>query len=86
MPTTAVVDDDNAIVPVKAMAKILTDAGYPTAASTLNKLRVRGGGPEYIKYGRAVGYRVGTAKAWARSRARVLRSTSDDGASVLQAA
>ncbi len=70
--------DDDAIVPTKEMAAILTQAGFKTSKSTLNKLRVSGGGPEYIKWNRAVAYRVGTAKAWAKSRARTLRSTSDD--------
>lgn len=39
------------------------------AASTLEKLRVNGGGPRYIKMGRAVRYRRGDLERWLDERA-----------------
>lgn len=48
------------------------------AASTLEKLRVYGGGPEYIKLGRrAVGYTIEALDRWIEDRRRL--STSDEG-------
>ena len=45
--------------------------------STLNKLRLVGGGPEYLKLGRRVSYPRDTLDAWMRSHRRA--STSDPG-------
>jgi len=45
--------------------------------STLNKLRVFGGGPVFLKLGRRVAYDIADLDAWLASRRR--RSTSDDG-------
>ncbi len=45
------------------------------AASTLQKLRVTGGGPPYVKLGRAVRYRESDLRDWVE--ARLTRSTSD---------
>ncbi len=42
---------------------------------TLPKLRLRGSGPQYLKFGRSVRYAIEDLDAWARSRKR--RSTSD---------
>jgi len=47
------------------------------SVSTLNKLRVFGGGPVFLKLGRRVAYDVADLDAWLASRRR--RSTSDDG-------
>ncbi len=41
----------------------------------LRQLRLRGGGPQYAKLGRAVRYRVGDILAWANSHVR--HSTSE---------
>lgn len=49
------------------------------SVSTLNKLRVFGGGPVFLKLGRRVKYDVADLDAWLASRRR--RSTSDDGGS-----
>jgi predicted DNA-binding transcriptional regulator AlpA len=43
--------------------------------STLNKLRVRGGGPSYLKLGRRVVYRTDDLTEWAGQKAR--QSTSE---------
>lgn len=43
--------------------------------STLNKLRVHGGGPRYVKLGRRVVYRRIDLTTWAEER--LLRSTSE---------
>ncbi|MBB3747450.1 putative DNA-binding transcriptional regulator AlpA [Rhizobium sp. BK591] len=52
------------------------DAATYTAvsASTLNKLRLTGGGPEYIKLGKSVVYDPADLDAWLSSKRR--RSTS----------
>ena len=47
------------------------------SASTLNKLRVFGGGPVFLKIGRRVAYDVADLDAWLQSKRR--RSTSDTG-------
>jgi predicted DNA-binding transcriptional regulator AlpA len=45
------------------------------SVSTLNKLRVFGGGPVFLKLGRRVAYDVADLDAWLASKRR--RSTSD---------
>jgi predicted DNA-binding transcriptional regulator AlpA len=47
------------------------------SSSTLNKLRVRGGGPPYLKLGRRVVYDTADLEAWSASRRRT--STSEAG-------
>ena len=47
------------------------------SVSTLNKLRVFGGGPVFLKLGRRVAYDATDLDAWLASRRR--RSTSDGG-------
>lgn len=47
------------------------------SVSTLNKLRVFGGGPVFLKLGRRVAYDVSDLDAWLDSKRR--RSTSDGG-------
>jgi predicted DNA-binding transcriptional regulator AlpA len=47
------------------------------SVSTLNKLRVFGGGPVFLKLGRRVAYDVADLDAWLASKRRT--STSDDG-------
>ncbi|QQS10735.1 MAG: DNA-binding protein [Rhodospirillales bacterium] len=44
------------------------------SASTLEKKRCTGGGPPFVKYGKAVRYRVADLRAWAA--AHVVTSTS----------
>jgi predicted DNA-binding transcriptional regulator AlpA len=48
------------------------------SVSTLNKLRVFGGGPIFLKLGRRVAYDAADLDAWLTSKRR--RSTSDQGA------
>ena len=47
------------------------------SVSTLNKLRVSGGGPIFLKLGRRVAYDVADLDAWLATKRR--RSTSDAG-------
>jgi excisionase family DNA binding protein len=47
---------------------------------TLPKLRLRGSGPPFLKFGRTVRYSIEDLDEWARTRRR--RSTSDRGNSV----
>jgi excisionase family DNA binding protein len=49
------------------------------AVPTLEKLRVYGGGPRFVRLGRAVRYRPADLDAWLESRVRT--STSDTGVS-----
>lgn len=47
------------------------------SVSTLNKLRVFGGGPVFLKLGRRVAYDVADLDRWLETKRR--RSTSDTG-------
>lgn len=47
------------------------------SVSTLNKLRVFGGGPVFLKLGRRVVYHLADLDAWLATKRR--RSTSDHG-------
>ncbi len=61
-----------------ALAEALTEAGYPTATSTLATKATRGGGPPYQLFGRVPLYRWGDAIAWAEGRLTApQRSTSE---------
>ena len=44
---------------------------------TLERFRVHGGGPEFVKLGRSVRYMASALQQWLQSRRRT--STSDDG-------
>jgi hypothetical protein len=72
--------DDDTLLTREALAAALSEAGYPTATSTLATKACRGGGPPYHKYGRKPLYRWGKGLSWARSRLSApMRSTSDTG-------
>lgn len=60
---------------VKAAAEILG-----ISVSFLNKSRVAGNGPPFLKFGHSVRYSLPALHVWATSQAR--RSTSDPGAAV----
>ena len=60
-------------------ARYITDKwGSPaaTTAKNLCKLAVVGGGPEFVKIGRRVGYTPAALDAWVQSRLQVVTSTS----------
>jgi hypothetical protein len=62
----------------KALAKALTDNGFPTSASALATRATRGDGPPFQRYGRYSLYRLGDALDWARSRlSRRVTSTAE---------
>jgi hypothetical protein len=46
------------------------------SASYLNKARVYGSGPPFVKFGKSVRYHIPSALAWAATRTR--RSTSEN--------
>jgi len=59
-------------------AGFLTEMGFPTAPSTLETMRSRGGGPEYEYFGRRVLYRTAKLIEWAHGRlSRPVTSTSE---------
>lgn len=49
-------------------AAALTAAGFPISKATLATLAVRGGGPNFQRFGRVPLYRWGDALAWAHGR------------------
>jgi hypothetical protein len=67
-PMPAVPDNDDALLTRKQLAAALGEAGYPVAASTLNTMATRGGGPPYQKFGSRPLYRWGGAVKWAQAR------------------
>jgi hypothetical protein len=74
----AIPDDPGTLLRRKTTAAALTEAGYPTAPSTLASMATRGGGPPYRLYGRVPLYTWGEALAWARARlSQPIRSTSE---------
>jgi hypothetical protein len=65
----------------KQAAQFLTDQGFKTAPSYLDKLAVTGGGPEFFYWGRFPMYWPAKLLEYARSRCSgPRRSTSDPGA------
>lgn len=60
------------LVKTKGASKITS-----LSESQLNKLRVYGGGPEYVKLGRSVLYEIEALEAWIAKHRRT--STSDRG-------
>ena len=61
-----------------ALAKKLTEHGYPVKAKTLATKASRGGGPQYQLFGRKPLYRWGDGLDWAMGRlSKPIRSTSE---------
>jgi hypothetical protein len=59
-------------------ARALTEAGFPTATSTLSTLASRGGGPPHRRFGRVPLYQWSDLLAWAHGRlGPKIRSTSE---------
>ncbi len=64
--------------PQRVVLKTPEAADYcGSSASTLEKLRIYGGGPTFSKLGRRVVYRAADLDAWLNQNRR--RSTSDSG-------
>lgn len=59
---------EDSLLTRRQMAEALTEAGYPTAESTLATKASRGGGPPYEAWGNRRLYRWGRGLAWAKSR------------------
>jgi hypothetical protein len=76
-PAPRLFDPDDQIINTKTLALM---AGR--SESYFQKLRWRGGGPPYIKFGNVCGYRLGDARAWLAAKTR--RSTSDDHTSAVR--
>jgi len=62
-PTTEPNDDDNLLIDGRQLAEWLG-----LSPRTLEIWRWRGGGPAYVKIGKAVRYRKGTVRQWMASR------------------
>ena len=76
--TTAIPERPDALLRRKTTAEALTEVGYPVSEKTLATKAVRGGGPPYRKFGRAVLYYWPDALAWAEGRLSApRRSTSE---------
>jgi hypothetical protein len=68
----------DALLTRRAAAQALTEAGFKTAPSSLATLAVRGGGPQFRRFGRIPLYRWGDLLDWAQSRLSTpMRSTSE---------
>jgi hypothetical protein len=63
----------------RAASALLRQHGYPVAETTLAKYATIGGGPPFESFGRIPLYDPEELLAWARSRCRARRSTSDPG-------
>jgi hypothetical protein len=75
---TSIPQSPDALLTRDALAKALTDAGFPVKAPTLATKATRGGGPPYQLFGVRPLYRWGDAVAWAESRLSApRRSTSE---------
>jgi hypothetical protein len=78
--------DPDTLMTRRQLAAALTEAGYPTAETTLSTKATRGNGPPYFKYGPNTVYRWGPALKWASDRLLPARSTSDSDAQTAQSA
>ena len=59
-------------------SQFLKDRGFPTACATLATKATRGGGPEYVRYGRRPLYRPEKLLEWAHARlSKPVRSSSE---------
>jgi hypothetical protein len=77
-PMSAIPDNDEALLTRQQFAAALSEAGYPVAASTLNTMATRGGGPPYQKFGPRPLYRWGPGIKWAKERlSRPARTTAE---------
>lgn len=72
----------DALLDRSSLAKALTEAGFPTAKSTLDTMATRGDGPPIVYYGAKPLYEWGSALSWARGRlSRPVNSTAEIGKS-----
>jgi hypothetical protein len=61
-------DNADALLTRRKLADALTEAGYPTSATTLATKATRGGGPPFRKFGPRPLYQWGDALEWAKAR------------------
>ena len=71
----------NQIVPLLSPSEAsaaLGEFGVPRTVATLAKLRVKGGGPRFHRFGRAIRYSRVDLESWVQENlSQPLRSTSD---------
>jgi hypothetical protein len=67
---------DDKPMPTADASRLMEDMGFRVAPATLAVKRVRGGGPEYVKFGRRVLYKPSALREWIEGQARVLTNTS----------
>lgn len=71
-------EDPDKLLTRDALAKKLTEYGYPVRPKTLATKATRGGGPPYQLFGRKPLYRWSDALNWATGRlSKPIRSTSE---------
>lgn len=64
----------------KSAAKFLASMGYPISAATLDTMVTRGGGPPFIKWGKARLYEELDLLGWAEARGGRKRTSSSEAA------
>ena len=70
--------DPNVLLTREQAARALSDAGYPTATSTLTTKACRGGGPVYRLFGVRALYRWADLLEWAESKTSAPRRNTSD--------
>ena len=71
-------DDLGALLCPREASVVLSTLGVSRTPSTLAKLRVLGGGPNFRRFGRAIKYTRTDLESWVHENlSRPLRSTSD---------
>jgi len=78
MDTAMAAHEPDARLTREQAAQALTDAGYPTSASTLSTKAVRGGGPKFLKFGPRVLYRWADLQEWAEGKTSAPRRTTSE--------
>ena len=67
---------DDKPMPTADASRLMEDMGFRVAPATLAVKRVRGGGPEYVKFGRRVLYKPSALREWIAEITRIQSSTS----------
>jgi hypothetical protein len=69
---------DDALLSTAELSAAFAEMNLPLAVATLVTRRSLGNGPAFLKYGKWVRYRWGTARDWRLAQGRCLTSTSQN--------